>query len=124
MIIHKNFMSPQRDMNPYRGFLRKENTNSDKLFIRSKADQVEISEEAHKYYERNRVVELEKIRNRKIAREYYPLVRELIGRDGDLRNIIRIEKIKEIQDKTLTNNFLWDDNSILENAAESVINFL
>ena len=47
MIIHKNFMTSQRNMNPYQGFLKHEHKHGARIFVRSRSDQIEISDEAH-----------------------------------------------------------------------------
>jgi len=52
-------------------------------------DVIDISPEARELYEKAHVHEIEALRARKLARDYMPLVRELIGEHQDPRNVYR-----------------------------------
>jgi hypothetical protein len=121
MIVHKNFMAPRRDANPYRGFVRREQSLSGKLLIKSREDQVDISEQAHQVFQRNRIIELERARAKKIAEEYLPIVKELFGRDGDLRTIVRLEKIIETRQRINSGEQAWNNGEALAESTERLI---
>mgnify|MGYP006961739770 CR=1 FL=1 len=124
MIIHKNFMTSQRNMNPYQGFLKHEHKHGARIFVRSRSDQIEISDEAHKLFETRHVIELEKARNMKLAAEYFSAVMDAIGSDGDLRNVIRLEKIALARNRIAAGEMAFEGNEVIGKTAEAVYNFL
>ncbi|HOW83558.1 MAG TPA: hypothetical protein PK573_13425 [Spirochaetota bacterium] len=124
MIIHKNFMTSQRNMNPYQGFLKHEHKHGARVFVRSKSDQIEISDEAQKLFETRHVIELEKARNMKLAGEYLAAVMDGFGRDGDLRNVIRLERIALARNRIAAGELIFEGNEVIGKTAEAVYAFL
>ena len=64
---------------------------------RNAMDRVEISEEARKRYEAARIIELDTVRSRNIAREYEPIVREVLSVMEHDIILSRKERIAELQ---------------------------
>jgi hypothetical protein len=77
---------------------------------RHAADTVEISAEARKRYEAARIIELDRKRTRKIAREYEPVVRSILSKEGDDITRARVERIAELQRAYSNENTVFSDD--------------
>ena len=71
---------------------------------------MEISAEARKRYEAARIIELDRERTRKIAREYEPVIRRVLSKEGDDITRARGERIAELQRAYGNENTVFSDD--------------
>ena len=121
MIVHKNFMASDRRGNPYTASLKNHQARKSATSEKDRTDLIEISEEAMKSYETARILDLDKSRLKKEAEQIIPLIKELMGRDGDLRNIIRLQKIIDMRQKIIHHEPPWEDDTVITEISDRLI---
>ena len=122
MIIHKNFMTSRRHSNPYTGYLKQELFNAGTMITpRERADQLDISEEARKTYAAQTVITLEHARIKKLVKSYMPMIKTIIGRDGDQRNLIRLAPLRSMKEAFLSGKISWEKKELVTDVAEKII---
>jgi hypothetical protein len=121
MIVHKNFMAPDRRGNPYITPFKNEHTRKIVISDKERADQIEISEEAMKCFESAKIIDLDKTRLKKEARDIFPIIKELMGSDGDARIIIRLQKIIDLREKIVHGEAPWDNDTVITEIGERLL---